>query len=303
MTFDADRILDRTRLKAQLAKWKFLAIVAIALFVSVVVSEGSQKSELTSDHIARVVVDKIILEDPYRLAMLEDLRKNPKVKAVIVTINSPGGTIVGGESLYRALRELSEEKPVVSVMGSLATSGGYMVALGTEHIVAHHGTVTGSIGVMLQTAQLTGLSEKLGVEFITLKSGEYKGSPSLFEPLAPHVREALQATIDDSYELFVDMVAESRSLDRKQVLQLADGRVFTGRQALEKKLVDVLGREKEALLWLKSEKKIDTDKLEVKTADINDYMPHMQKWYRWLEGYTGLIPSAYSAGIWAIWKM
>lgn len=270
MPLAADSLLDRIRLKASLNRWRLIALVAGALFFIVLLGKTAliPASLGGRDYIAHITIKDIILEDRERDKALEDLQKDPSVKAVVMHINSPGGTIVGGESLYYSLRSLAEKKPLVATLGSLAASGGYMAAIAADHIFTYQGTITGSIGVMLQTAELTQLSEKIGVKFLTFKSGPLKGTPSPFERTSPEAEKAIQDSINDAYDLFIDMVTERRKLSRTKILSLADGRIYTGRQAVTHKLVDAIGSEKEALLWLKNKRGIDTLSLPLKEVEL-----------------------------------
>lgn len=255
MTPEADLIVDRRRLKRRLAIWRTAAVVAlVALAVAVI---GPDHATITTpQHVARLTVSGVILEDRERDEALATLAQNPKAKALLVSVDSPGGSFVGGESLYRALRRVAEHKPVVAVMGSLATSAGYMAAIAAEHIVAYEGTVTGSIGVLMQTTDVTGLLEKLGVKAEAIKSAPLKAVPSPFEALTESGREATRAVVADMYGRFVEMVAERRGFAQGVAAGLADGRVFTGRQAVANRLIDSLGGEPEARAWLEREKGI-----------------------------------------------
>lgn len=259
MVLSADALVDRIKLKAQITKWRVAAIcLGVAFLIAVFNMLGFSKhaSVISGNYIARVAIEGVILEDSHRLDVMEKLVKDTNAKAVILYINSPGGTLVGGESLYNVVRDISARKPVVAVMGSLATSGGYMVAVAADHVIAQQGSLTGSIGVILQTAEFTSLAEKLGVSFENFKSSALKGTPSPFEKVTPEARAALQNMIDDSYNFFVDLVQGRRNIARAELLKLADGRVFTGRQALKHGLVDALGAEKNARQWLQKEKNI-----------------------------------------------
>jgi protease-4 len=178
---------------------------------------------------------------------------------VIIRIDSPGGTVVGGEDLYRSLRVVGEHKPVVAVMGTVATSAAYMTAVASDRIFAREGTITGSIGVLFQTADITGMLGKLGIKPESLKSGPLKAVPSPTEPLTEEGRAATQALVFDLFEFFVDLVSERRPLDRAEVLQLADGRVYTGRQAIANGLVDAIGGETAARDWLAAARDIPRD--------------------------------------------
>ena len=251
MPLEADHVVDRRRLKRHLTFWRVAAIVAAVALV--IAAAGRLQGWMDDGYIARFSVARLILDDPARDDALAGVAADGDARALIVRIDSPGGTVVGGEALYRSLRAVAEKKPVVAVMGQLATSAGYMTALGADHIIARAGSVTGSIGVLLQTADITGLLEKLGVKPEAIKSRPLKAQPSPLERLTPEAREAARTVVLDLYDLFVDMVAERRQLVRQQVLVLADGRVFSGRQALANGLIDALGGEPEARQWLAGE--------------------------------------------------
>ena len=248
MTLDSDAYVDRRRLKRGLLFWRLAALAAT--LAAVMAGFARFDGYPLSDYVARFDVEGLILQDQKRDELLADVADDARVKAVIVRIDSPGGTFTGGEALYRALRRLAEAKPVVAVMDGVATSGGYMAALAADHIVARRGTITGSIGVIFQTADITGLLDKIGVKPETFKSGPHKAQPNPFEPISPAVRDATQGVVREMFGMFVDMVAERRNLDRAKVATLADGRIFSGRQAHELGLVDKLGDEAEAREWL-----------------------------------------------------
>jgi protease-4 len=196
------------------------------------------------------VVEGVITEDLDRDEALAAVAKDRRAQALIVRINSPGGTVVGGEALYRQLRLMSEVKPVVAVMGEVATSAAYLTALGTDHIIGRQGTVTGSIGVLLQTANITGLLDSIGVETELVKSGPLKAQPNPLEDMSPEAREAIEQVVQDMFAMFVGIVQERRNFSPEQALEVADGRVFTGRQALENGLIDGIGSEIDARAWL-----------------------------------------------------
>lgn len=252
MTLDADHVLERRGYKRRLAFWRVTAVVALVLAVAAAVG----RFQGGGDYVSRLDVDGIILSDRNRDMALADLALDEGAKALIVRINSPGGTVVGGEILYRNLRAVAEKKPVVAVMGATATSAGYMAAIGADHIVANPGSLTGSIGVLLQTADVTGLLEKLGVKAETIKSRPLKAQPNPLEPFTPEARAAIRSVVLDLYAMFVDMVSERRAMPRDKTLGLADGRVFTGRQALANGLIDALGSEAEARDWLAETHKV-----------------------------------------------
>jgi protease-4 len=255
MPLEADQAVDRRRLKRRLSIWRAAAVIAVAALAVVVVNRTKGTlSTFDRPHVERLSVDGVISEDPDRSAALKAVEKNDRVKALIVSINSPGGTVVGSEELFRELRAIAAKKPVVAVMGTLAASGGYMTALGADHIVARDGTITGSIGVIMQTADVTGLLKKLGIEPEAIKSAPLKAVPSPLEPLTDEGREATRGLVLDMYDMFVTMVADRRGLDADVAKKLADGRVYTGRQALAARLIDEIGGEDEARAWLESAK-------------------------------------------------
>ena len=171
-------------------------------------------------------------------------------------IDSPGGTVVGGETLYRALLELGQQKPVVAVMDGMATSAAYMAAIATDRLYAREGTLTGSIGVILQTTEVTRLLDMIGVTAKSFKSGPLKAVPSPVEPITPDVAAATQGLIDEMFAMFRDMVLLRRNMTVADAGKFADGRVFTGRQALKAGLIDEIGGERDAIRWLQAERGI-----------------------------------------------
>ncbi len=254
MTVDPDILLDRRRLKRRLALWRVVAIIALVAIV--LVGFARYNGALIRDHVARYDIEGIILGDADVMEAFDEIAGNSRVKALIVHIDSPGGTFVGGEQLYNALRAITEEKPVVVVMGTVAASAGYMAAVAGDRIFAHQGTITGSIGVIMQTTDITVLLDKLGISAEAIKSAPLKASPSPLEPMTDEARAASQAIIDDMYALFIEMVAEQRGFDMSRARDLADGRVFTGRQAVANGLIDAIGGESDARDWLAAERGI-----------------------------------------------
>ena len=265
MSLDADYVVERRRLKRRLTFWRVLGVVA--LVAAIVAAAGRFDLRRQQDHVAQISIGGLILDDPDRDKALKEVADDDKAKALLVKINSPGGTYVGGEALYESLRRVGEKKPVVALMGTTATSAGYMTALGSDHIIARSSTLTGSIGVILQTADVTGLLDKIGVKSIVVKSGPLKAQPNPLEKFSPAARKATEAIIADYFDMFVTLVAERRSLSREQVLKLADGRVFSGRQAKKAGLIDALGAEPEARKWLSETHEI-ADSLPIEEVKI-----------------------------------
>lgn len=265
MALDADQLMARRRLKRQVGWWRLLALAAVVIAV---VAVGARIGGVWQrEHIARLSVDGVILQDAARDAALARIAHDDDVAALVVHINSPGGTVVGGEDLYDALREVAVEKPVVAVMGTLATSAGYMTAVAADRLFARRGTITGSIGVILQTTEFSGLLERLGVTAEAIKSAPLKGQPSPVEPLTPAARAATRDLVASMFEFFVGLVEERRPLGPAEVRALADGRVFTGLQALDNGLIDEIGGEEAALTWLEAERDVDSS-LPVRDLEI-----------------------------------
>jgi len=264
MALDVDRYFDRRRLTRALRFWRIAAIVALVAFVAVLVGRSDAVPRAS---VALIEIHSVIFDDMDRIEALDDIAADNRIKALLVHIDSPGGTVVGGENLYLALRRVAEKKPVVAIMAELATSAGYMVALGTDHIVARQGTVTGSIGVLMQSVEVTDLLTKIGITAESIKSAPLKASPNPLEKLTPDARAAAEDVVMDMYDMFVDMVSERRGMDRDATLKLADGRVYTGRQAMQNGLIDEIGGEREARVWLKSAHNID-DSLPISLVTI-----------------------------------
>ncbi|MBT3360526.1 MAG: signal peptide peptidase SppA [Rhodospirillales bacterium] len=249
MSLEADQLIDRRRLKRRLAYWRVFGIVAVLALVIAVA--GQVSPWVGRDYVASLNVEGVILDDRARDAAIRSVAEDDGARALVVYIDSPGGSVVGGETLFLGLRAVAENKPVVALMGDVATSAGYMAALGADQVYARTGSLTGSIGVILQSADVTGLLEKLGIKPESVKSAPLKAQPNPMEPFSPQARQATREVVLDVFEQFVDLVAERRELPRDEALKLADGRVFTGRQAKALGLIDALGGEPEARKWLK----------------------------------------------------
>ena len=229
-----------------------LAIAAIVA-IGVIATPGGRGAFSTAGSIARIQIDGLILSDNDRVAALERLEKS-SAAAVIVHINSPGGTTAGSEQLYDALTSLKAKKPLVVVVEGLAASGGYITAIAADHIVAQQTSLVGSIGVLFQFPNFTDLLKTVGVKVEEVKSSPLKAAPNGFEPTSPEARAALDSLVKDSYAWFRGLVKDRRGMDDALLDKVADGRVFTGHQAVDLKLVDQLGDEKTAVAWLVAEK-------------------------------------------------
>lgn len=192
--------------------------------------------------VAVVELEGIILDGSAAVRELRERADDPSIKAVVLRINSPGGVVAPTQEIFTAIQRVRKGgKPVVASLGAVAASGGYYVATAADRIYANPGTLTGSIGVIMQMANLEGLLKKVGVEYVVVKAGSYKDVGNIARTMSPEERRMLQALLDDVYSQFVDAVAEGRGLDRKEVLAFADGRIYSGQQALGLKMVDELG--------------------------------------------------------------
>jgi protease-4 len=259
MPLDADLLLDRRRLKRRLSLWRAFAVIAIAAVAVVATWQPDLRALATGSsgpHLARLTLHGFIGDDRKVLEALERARRDASVRGVILAIDSPGGSVAGGEGLHRALSRIAADKPVVAVMGGTAASAGYMVAVPAARIFAREATVTGSIGVILQSFEATELLARLGVRPETIASGPFKDQPSPFRPLTEEGREQLARVVNDLHDQFIRMVAQGRRLEPMHVRALADGRVFTGREAVGLGLVDAIGGEPEARDWLAAEREV-----------------------------------------------
>jgi protease-4 len=204
--------------------------------------------------IARVSVEGLITEDRDKLKLFKNIAENKQVAGVILYINSPGGTTTGGEAMFEGIRDLAKVKPVVAQMGTIATSAAYIAGLATDHMVARGNTITGSVGVIFQWAEVSELLAKIGVKVNEVKSGPLKANPSPFQP-ADEAGKALAAQmVDESKRWFVGLVASRRGIDTAGVAGLEQGRVFSGREALSLKLIDEIGGEAEAVKYLEEKR-------------------------------------------------
>lgn len=249
-------IADRRQLRRKLGFWRIACVLLIlaAAVVAYLWATAETAGLAARPQIARVSISGIIQDDRELLERLDRIAKADGVKGLIVTISSPGGTTYGGETIYKAIRKVAEKKPVVSDVRTLAASAGYMIAIAGDQIVAGETSITGSIGVLFQYPQIKTLLDRVGVSLETIKSAPLKAEPNPFHPPSEEAKAVIQSMIDDSFNWFVDLVAERRKLARPDAVRLADGRIFTGRQALKEKLVDVLGGDDEIKAYLKSRK-------------------------------------------------
>jgi len=257
MRQETEGILDRRRLRRKLGLWRGLAIVVGVLALGALTWVGSGAKRLVKkEQIARITIEGLITDDQKKQALLKALAKADHVKGVIVYVNSPGGTTTGGEMLFVNLREIAKKKPVVAQFGTVAASAAYIAGLGTDHIVSRGNSITGSVGVIMQWPEVTGLLDKIGVKMNTLKSGDLKAEPSPFKPLDAENRRVLNDMIDEGQRWFLGLVKTRRKIDPANVPGLVQGRVYSGREALRHKLVDEIGGEDVARAYLVKKRKV-----------------------------------------------
>jgi protease-4 len=269
MSLDADLIADRRRIRRKLTFWRVTAIAVVVLGIAGAAVMTSNRMGLVGvrPYIARVTISGLIRGDRDRVEQLERLGRSPTARAVIVHVDSPGGTTAGSEQLFDSLSRLRDRKPLVIVVDSMAASGGYITAIAGDHIVAQQTSLVGSIGVLFQNPNFADLLGKIGVKMETVKSTPLKAAPNGFEPTSPEATAALNSIIQDSYAWFKGLVKDRRHMTDAELTTAADGRVFTGHQAIDLKLIDELGDERTALAWLAKEKDIDA-KLPVRDYEL-----------------------------------
>ncbi len=274
MTLEVDLIVDRRRLRRKLSFWRVLGVLTTALAVIALGALAAGRTGLlpgTGNHVARVAISGFMTYDRPLIRALERVADAESAKALILQIDSPGGSVAGSEALFAAIRRVAEKKPVVTVVGALGASGAYIAAMGSDHIVAAETSLVGSVGVIVQWADVEQLLRNIGVRFHEVKTSPLKASPNPFEPPTEEARAALRAVIGDSYAWFTSLVQTRRRIEGEQLRNVTDGRVFTGRQALELRLVDQLGDERTAVTWLERERRVP-EKLE-----IRDYRPRRDR--------------------------
>jgi len=219
---------------------------SVFLFLSLLGDRGGLS--VGGQRVALVEIEGVIVNGDEIVRELKEHLENSAVRAVVVRINSPGGVVAPTQEIYQEVRKLrARGKPVVASLGSVAASGGYYIAAASDKIYANPGTLTGSIGVVMQLANLEGVLKKIGVEYVVVKAGRHKDLGSFSRAMTPEERKILQDLLDDVHRQFINAVAEGRQLDRSEVLGFADGRIFSGQQAKELKMVDALGGLEEAI--------------------------------------------------------
>ncbi|MCJ2126059.1 signal peptide peptidase SppA [Methylobacterium sp. J-077] len=270
MAADAELLIDRRRLRRRLSLWRVLGIGGLIVAVGALgyrVRAGADGAFAVRPQIARISVSGFIAGSESTAKLMQRVGDSDAVKGVVVSINSPGGTTTGSEEIFRNLRALAAKKPIVAFVDGTAASGAYITAIAADHIVARETSLVGSIGVLFQYPDLSGLLDKVGVKVESVKSSPLKAEPSGFTPTTPEARAALAAVVGDTYAWFKGLVAERRGMDAGQLTAVSDGRVFSGRQSVPLKLVDELGGERQAVAWLEANRGVPKD------LPIKDWKP------------------------------
>lgn len=256
-----DLLVERNKMQKSIFTWKIAFLIAVAILIISYFSNSIGTSSIGTPQniIASIRIEETITEDSKFEKMLEEIADDNAIKALLVNINSPGGISGAAEKIYHKLSIIKSKKPVVVLMGSVAASGGYMVALASNKIYALNSTITGSIGVIMQYPELVELANKAGIKFMSFRSGEYKALPNPMEPITDNAKQALMKVMNDTHQYFVKIVSDNRNIKLEDAEKIADGRVFTGRQALENKLIDEIGTSDNAISWLKEQKLVSSD--------------------------------------------
>ncbi len=287
---------ERKRLRRSRFRWRVVAFLALLGLGAVLLAQNKPP---VGQHIARYTVDGVITDDPARDKVLKEIAENDKVEALILSIDSPGGTVVGSEILYESVLKVAKDKPVVAVMRNVAASGGYMAAIAADHIVARGNTITGSVGVIAQMPNAHELMGRLGVSMLEVKSGPLKAQPSPFQPLDPEAVTAKEDMVAESFAWFLGLVEQRRSLTPSAIADIRSGGVYTGRQAQEIALIDALGGEDEAIAWLESEREIAAER---KVIDYGITEAGPLDAVADIFGFARVDPSLLSPGLYAIYR-
>ena len=269
MAYSAEELLSYRRLLKSRSRWRLITLVVILLSIIGLFISFSDGEQNGSDHIARIHIQDVITTDERRAALLQDIRDDDAIKAVVLRINSPGGTTAGSESLYEYVRYVAEKKPVIAVIDEMAASGGYIAALSADYIISRETSIVGSIGVLIQWGEVGGLLDHVGVKLNSVKSDPLKAEPDISKPISAESEAVLKKVVDDSHQWFLKLVETSRGLDTASASTLGDGRIFSGKEALEHKLIDAIGGEMKALSYLKENHNLEN-------LEIENYKPSQE---------------------------
>ena len=238
----------------KVSRWRFFSVILL-IFLLFKFFFIADFKVLQQDYVAQIWI-KGFISDSYSLQKkISAIVKNPRVKALIVNINSPGGTFVGGEKIYQLLKKSSKVKPVVALLGNQATSAGYLISLGAGHIIANPASLTGSVGVLLQSMEVSDLAKKIGVKPLIIKSDIFKAVPHPAEKITDQDQKYLQDLVNQSQEIFLSILTERRkSITAENLSDIAKGKIYIGKKAAQIGLIDEIGGYKEVISWLKNRK-------------------------------------------------
>ena len=290
--------------------WRTISLITVAIIVYL--SFENQEKSSSNDYIANYNISGLLISADEIIEDLEELKSNNKVNSIIISVDSPGGTTVSAEEIYLKLKEVSLAKPTAIVMRNIATSGAYLLSLGGDVIFSRENTITGSIGVLLQWARIDEALSKLGIEVNEIKSGKLKAEPDFFGEIDEAAQQVTKEIIDETFDWFLRIVKVERDLNPREIMKISDGRIFTGRQAIELNLVDEIGDKNDAKRWLIENKGIDS------TSPIIDYgkskkpsfielsLANIMDYFNISTPYTGRIRSNLSlinnGGLQSVWE-
>jgi protease-4 len=247
---NADDIMGLRSARKKLLFWRMFTFLSIFVCIGIFASFFYDGKMYKEDYIALITIDGMILSDKERIEDIIDIANDSSAKALIVSIDSPGGTTVASEDLYNAIRKVGNKKPVVSVMGGVAASGGYIVALASDHIIARKNTITGSIGVIMQWPEVHEAMKKIGINYNEIRSVPLKATPSPFHKANDNAVIVMQEMVNESHKWFVDLFSSRRRISPEDANIIADGRVYSGMKALDNGMIDSIGDDNDAILWL-----------------------------------------------------
>jgi protease-4 len=290
--------------------WRTISFITVAIIVYL--SFENQEKSSSNEYIANYNISGLLISADEIIEDLEELKLSNEVNSIIISVDSPGGTTVSAEEIYLKLKEVSSVKPTAIVMRNIATSGAYLLSLGGDVIFSRENTITGSIGVLLQWARVDEALSKLGIEVNEVKSGKLKAEPDFFGEIDEEAQQVTKEIIDETFEWFIRIVKVERALNPSEIYTISDGRIFTGRQAIELNLVDEIGDKNDAKIWLVENKEIDSNSpiidygkskkpsfIELSLANIMDY-------FNISTPYTGRIRSNLSlvnnGGLQSVWE-
>jgi len=284
-------------------RWKRVFWMLLAGLVLFMIGKSifPELLEAGKEGVAIVRVEGPILDSYQTIEELKTFADDPLVKAIVVRIDSPGGGVAPSQEIYNAVKRVRKEhnKTVVASMGTVAASGGYYIAVATDRILANPGTLTGSIGVIMQMANFQELLEKIGVKSVVVKTGKFKDLGSPFRPMVEEERQLLESVMNDTLSQFIEAVADGRSMDAAEVEQLADGRVFTGRQARSVLLIDEIGDLQDAIKLAGELGGIEGTPRVLETTKPFSFQEFLESMF--LGGIRSLAPSRFSSPLLYLW--